>query len=340
MKLTNIFIACIALFAFLLFLCLLTLITSSDSGYFGDAENYRRASAYCNSIPDFSNNNYIAACVLSGNHLLMLTINITLLATAAWTIYLLLRHNQSSYGYKFSSFLQILKSQTYSFSVLALISPQIIFRFGEPAKEFILYIGLFSIGNLFYDSKFGKTLLYPPLFLLILLTRPSAVPLEILCMGTWIIIASACKDNLRAHWKSMLTYAISCTVVSILVRILLYDIIMIRFPDYYYGNLSNIIRNPLSVPVVSVYNLIGGINSVIGFAALTKANCVYTLDYLWRILFWIYIIRQSKMRLTLYILLCSILAAGFIPYPNPRYLLPLIALGVGLENSYTMKYRG
>jgi len=337
MKLANLSASCIVLFAFLLFLSLLTLTISSDRGYFGDAENYRRASAYCNSIPDFSNNNYIPACIFSGNHLLMLTINITILATAAWTVYLLLRQIQSSHGYQFSSFLQILKSQSYSFSLLTLISPQILFRFGEPAKEFILYIGLFSVGNLFYDTKWEKTVLYPPLLLLILLTRPSAVPLEIICLATWIIVTSALKHKLRPQFKLMLTYVICCTIVSILLRTLLYDIIMIRFPDYYYGNLSNIIRNPFSVPVVSVFNLIGGINSVIGFAPLTKANLVYTLDYLWRILFWIYLIRQSKMRLVLYIVLCSILAAGFIPYPNPRYLLPLIALGVGLENSYTMK---
>lgn len=129
----------------------------------------------------------------------------------------------------------------------------------------------------------------------------------------------------------------------IALKYLALNVLDIQAPTNYYGILErHYIYSAWSAPIVALLNLLGGIRTTLFAQELSDfsfVTIVYTLNYLWKACLFIFIFNERKLVLGLYLLASAGLLASVYPYPHDRYMIPIFAIGVGMEAGKLLNLR-
>jgi hypothetical protein len=308
---------------------------------FGDSYNYLQISKDCSSLKPIAVKNYVAACIYNIDEFAPLAVNTVILMIALFC----LGKNRKERGPGDRTTCTACKNSKVSMylSWYVLLCPQIVFRYWEPSKEFGICIMLLVCGILANAKTTKDVVLSITAFAIAAYYRPYAV---IGYAGAWAIWhksnqLTSTSNNKKGSVRKLLCTGIWLCLLVLAIRGILSNFGGDMFDDWVIigskGILGERISNPLSIVPIGLLNILGGLNVFVKANNLDLVTFVYFIDWLWRILLIAVLILKRRIRLLLYIVSIAILLASVVPFSHPRYLLPFIAFGIGLECGFETK---
>ena len=204
----------------------------------------------------------------------------------------------------------------YLVVLFVILCPSIIARFAEPSREYLLSLSLFLVG-FFYTLKNRRSLFWTMLCLAIMV-RPIAAPIYIL----WFCFFWAMNKSVSIKIVLSCVFIVLASASQELEVIKLYS----QKSEDYQGILSD--AQPLVYKIF--LNVFGDVNSFITDRYSGLERLVFFLDYIWRILILIYLVRHGGSKAFSFIVFAALITAIVYPFPHPRYFVPALFFLAGI----------
>lgn len=211
----------------------------------------------------------------------------------------------------------------YSATVALLLSPSLVTRFGEPSREYPQSLLLFLGGSFALTNS--------PLSVLFLATasifRPVAAPSYFL----WSLLAIVYR---RAGVRAA---AVCATfVLGALFGLQAYigpENAVLAFYQSRLGDYGGVLGDSPPIVWKVLLNVFGDVNAFAAPAYSTAERIVYLLDYVWRLWAIFLIVRSIRGIGVVLAVFNTVVLALVLPFPHPRYFVPVIFFLLGLTAS-------
>lgn len=216
-------------------------------------------------------------------------------------------------------------------------NPSIFLRFGEPSREFSLLLFIFLLGISL--GKKSSNLLRFFLFSLVFLIRPMYVVLLlsniIFCK---IIVATGFKLNIKKIFSIIIVAFAFIFTYTFFIRFF-GEFQLSKDINRIYGDLSNeYLGSNTTLLRKVIFNLIGGVSAFLNqnLANITERSYLF-IDYLQRIIIFIYGYKIFKNNFLIFLLLSSFALSFLTFFPHPRYHQPSYYFGIGYFISFYLE---
>jgi len=203
----------------------------------------------------------------------------------------------------------------YILSVLVILCPSVVARFGEPSREYMQNLLLFLAGVLLTISlkRFAVCLLF------VVLIRPVMFPIYFLWLGFVYVYRKKREYILLYVFLTIISITLAANNSQVL------NFYSERIIDYY-----GILGENNSVIYRLALNIFGDFNSFYTDNYDYSERLLYLLDYLWRFIFIFYLIKFGRGFSLIFIIYGATLISLVFPFPHPRYFIPLLFFIAGL----------
>lgn len=164
---------------------------TSHTMIFGDTLNYLHKSTGCKDMAPIINNDFAASCLHGYPKIKTYLVNGIILTVLGC---FLLAASKEQTKKRIAMDLQS-KSYTDFLAIWALFFPEILFKFGEPSKEYLVYYPLFIIGISAYIRTPGMFIFTIIGSLITILGRPESFPLYIICGIIYFSLDKVTEEN-------------------------------------------------------------------------------------------------------------------------------------------------
>ena len=308
---------------------------------FGDSLNYLRLSTGCKDMAPIINNEFASSCLQGYPKIKTYLVNGIILTVLG--CFLLVASKEQTQK-RIAMDLQA-KSYIAFLTIWALFFPEILFKFGEPSKEYLVYYPLFIMGIAAYLRTSSMFIFAIIGSLITIVGRPESFPLYIICIIIYFAIDKFIED-IEASKRPLnlwLTMVAALVLGPIALKYLVFNVVDFQAPTDYHGILGkNYVYSAWSAPIVTLLNLFGGIRTTLFAQELSDfrvVTAVYTFNYLWKACLYIFILKERRLVLGLYLLASASLLASVYPYPHDRYMIPIFAIGAGMEAGKMLNIR-
>ena len=309
---------------------------------FGDAYNYQEMSKGCANIAPFMDNSYISACIYTISRHAPLAINTAILVLAVGYLTYQEKRIRERNMDAFTRHRHINDSILLCWYILA--CPQVLFRYWEPSKEFGIIVLLVLCGIL-VQKKTREGVLASMITLMIVITyRPYAILGYIAAYAIWQTTDRIVNSRKPASSRNrqIAYYVAGILLLAITIRGVTY----LAYPELFknwinvgkHGIFGEWISSPWSIIPISFLNIVGGVSVFTTTKYWDVATTAYFMDWIWRLTLVALLIIQRRGRLLMYITAIAVLLASAVPFSHPRYLLPFIAIGAGMEFGSITRY--
>lgn len=206
---------------------------------------------------------------------------------------------------------------------LVLLCPALIARFGEPSREFMQSLLLFTCGMYLYRSRTN--------FLICLsmasLIRPIALPLYLL----WLFFCEIYRRNVYLS-------IIYIFLIFILTKNYSSQIELIGFYNEKIIDYEGVLGEQPTLPLKIILNIFGDVNSFFSAQYPLAERIIFLFDYIWRIIVLVALLKIRNIGIVLLIFFASLLISLFYPFPHPRYFIPVLFFLLGLASNSRSKF--
>ncbi len=315
------------------------MIASIHGPFYGDALNfYGYAKAFSDSneiisdefIVTFQNLNVLVVSLLYEDVIQSIFINGALIFSC---FYILLRSDFVKE--KINILSRFDRKKYYALVSIVFLCPGLIARFGEPSREYILFLTLFMTGIFLV---LANNELYKYLFVIpALLVKPIYLPF----MVFFVIVFKFINTN---KYVNLIIF-----IMALLFFIKIYDdAVLLIFYNDKISDYNGILVDGGDFLSRMLLNVFGDVNSFYTDRYSLFERIIFLSDYIWRLVMISFIVKHGRFNSVIILLLISGLFTLVNPFPHPRYLIPglffiagIIAgsILVGLESYYKVPLR-
>lgn len=284
-------------------------IAASLAPFFGDASNFYNYAKTIETVSDFLTWNGLQSFqnlnVFFVSYLYVDTLRAVLINSIVSLLFVVAIFFNDHFR-KFVRFNQY--SRVYALPLFVFFAPALVFRFGEPSREYIQSICLF-LGGFFYGDGSLPGRAFVSLFIAAIV-RPVAAPIFFL----WLAFFGVYKRRLHIRLLSL--------VLFVFLMLIGRESSLVSF--YYqkvvdYGGLLGADPN---FALKATLNVFGDLNSFLTTRYSTIDRCFFFLDYIWRIVFMAVLFRRGGWLTLQFIVFSAVIVAVVYPFPHPRYFVP------------------
>jgi hypothetical protein len=288
--------------------------------YYGDAENFYSYSESIGSYADFLSwkglssvydyNIFIVSLIYRSAYQSILINSLAL-------ILFLVLSSPKFLAYSVKKTIKERCNRTPLVIIFIFLCPSLIFRLGEPSREYLQGLLLFLSGA--YLLTLGQKKIFLFFLSMAMFIRPVAAPIYMF----WTIFFLSIRVKFF--------YKISLLFLFILFIYFSGEIEIIRmYFDDKVGDYEGVLVGGGGFFYKVILNIFGDINSFLSNRYDASDRVIFFLDYVWRILLLFYLVIKGGLNSFIFIIFSAILISSLYPFPHPRYFVPALFFLAGI----------